>query len=209
MAQTRKKKKTKTSVTMSRRQRLRLVDAPASPASPVSPVLQSRLPAFSWHELISTGFFSGYLPKAPGTWGSLFALLLYVVTVKLVPGEGLMQTPAIRVSWWALLLAGASTAAGIYSAGKLAQQWREDDPAEVVIDEFAGMFFAVSFVTPNLVGLVAAFVFFRLFDVWKPGPIHSLQNLPGGYGIVLDDVLAGICAALAALATQQVWLKFI
>jgi phosphatidylglycerophosphatase A len=183
---------------------------PASqPTTYVSPVLQSQLPALSWYEFISTGFFSGYLPKAPGTWGSLVALLLFAVTAKWLPQGGMWRVGAIAVSWWALILGAVTTAAGIYASGLLAKEWREDDPGEVVIDEFAGIFFALSLVTPDWVGLAAAFAFFRLFDVWKPGPIHSLQDMPGGYGIVLDDVLAGLAAAPCALAVQFLVQKFL
>ncbi|MFZ5629822.1 MAG: phosphatidylglycerophosphatase A [Spirochaetota bacterium] len=184
-------------------------ESPAQPTTYVSPVLQSRLPAISWYEFVSTGFFSGYLPKAPGTWGSLLAVLIFAITAKLLPNDGLWHIGSLAVSWWALLLGIATTAAGIYASGILAQEWREDDPGEVVIDEFAGIFFAVSLVTPDWVGLAAAFAFFRLFDVWKPGPIHSLQDMPGGYGIVLDDVLAGLAAAPCALAVQFLVQKFL
>jgi phosphatidylglycerophosphatase A len=185
------------------------IEAPTQPTAYVPPVLQSRLPAISWYEFVSTGFFSGYLPKAPGTWGSLLAILIFAVTAKLLPHDGILRVGAMSVSWWALLLGVATTAIGIYASGILAQEWREDDPGEVVIDEFAGIFFAVSLVTPDWVGLGAAFVFFRLFDVIKPGPINSLQDMPGGYGIVLDDVLAGLAAAPAALAVQYLVQKFL
>lgn len=177
-------------------------EAPTQPKTYVSPVLKTRLPAISWYEFISTGFFSGYLPKAPGTWGSLLAILLFTATAKVLPHDGLWRVGAFAVSWWALALGTATTGIGIYASGILAREWREDDPGEVVIDEFAGIFFAVSLATPDVVGLTAAFIFFRLFDVLKPGPIHALQDLPGGYGIVLDDVLAGIAAAPLALAVQ-------
>jgi phosphatidylglycerophosphatase A len=184
-------------------------EAPTQPTTYVSPVLQSRLPAISWYEIVSTGFFSGYLPKAPGTWGSLLALLLFTVSVKALPNDGLWHVGALAVSWWALALGIATTGIGIYASGLLASEWREKDPGEIVIDEFAGIFFAVSLVTPDPVGLTAAFAFFRLFDVWKPRPIHSLQDMPGGYGIVLDDVLAGIAAAPLALAVQYLVQKFL
>lgn len=184
------------------------IEAQAQAATYVSPVLQSRLPAISWYEFVATGFFSGYLPKVPGTWGSLLAILIFAVTAKLLPRDGLLRVGAISVSWWAILLAAATTAIGIYASGRLAQEWREDDPGEVVIDEFAGIFFAATLITPDWVGLGAAFVFFRLFDILKPGPIHSLQDMPGGYGIVLDDVLAGLAAAPAALTVQYLVQKF-
>ncbi|GAB4434258.1 MAG: phosphatidylglycerophosphatase A [Turneriella sp.] len=213
MARTKTQKKEKhkkpRSVRASRTADLIPAETPAQPTTYVSPVLQSRLPAISWYEFVATGFFSGYLPKAPGTWGSLLAVLLFAITAKLLPNDGLWRIGSLLVSWWALLLGLTTTAMGIYASGLLAQEWREDDPGEVVIDEFAGIFFALSLVTPDWVGLAAAFALFRLFDVWKPGAIHSLQDLPGGYGIMLDDVLAGLVAAPAALAVQFFLQKFL
>jgi phosphatidylglycerophosphatase A len=184
-------------------------ETPTQLVSYLAPVLECRLPAFSWYEFIATGFFSGYLPKAPGTWGTLFAALLFTITAKLLAGAGLWQVGAFTVSWYALSLGIATTAIGIYASELLARQWREKDPGEIVIDEFAGMFFALALVTPNFVGVTAAFAFFRLFDIFKPGPTRALQSLPGGFGIVLDDVLAGLAAAPAAYAVQYMIEKFL
>jgi len=185
--------------------------APASsaPGEYVSPLARTALPAVSWYEIVATGFFSGYLPKAPGTWGSLFAILIFFLTARLLPNEGLFKIGFFSVSWYAIVLGVFSTILGIVSSGMLADEWKSDDPGEIVIDEFAGIFFACAFITPTPVGLAAAFVLFRIFDIAKPGPIKTIQDLPGGRGIVLDDVLAGIAAAPLAFGAQLLFNKVI
>lgn len=187
----------------------RPVAASSSNSTYISPVLQRQAPATSWYEIISTGFFSGYLPKAPGTWGSLFAILFFFLGARLLPGEGVIKIGFLSVSWWALALGISTTLLGIISSGILADEWREEDPQEVVIDEFAGIFLACSLVNPTYFSLAAAFCFFRLFDILKPGPIKNLQDLPGGRGIVLDDVLAGLFAAPFALAVDLLARKYL
>ena len=180
---------------------------PAEAAAPatttyVSPLRSTKAPLTTWYEIVSTGFYSGYLPKAPGTWGSLFAALAFFLTARLLPSEGLFHIGKFSVSWWAAITGVFFTVVGIIASEKLADEWHEKDPGEVVVDEFAGMFLACLLITPDVMGVAAAFVFFRIFDVWKPGPIHSLQNLPGGRGIVLDDVGAGLVAAPLAWLVQ-------
>lgn len=186
----------------------------STPATPqattyVSPVNHRSQPRLSWYEIVSTGFFSGYLPKAPGTWGSVFAILLFFLSARLIPNEGVVKIWFFSVSWWALSLGTVTTILGIVSSGILADEWREKDPQEIVIDEFAGIFLACALVTPAYLSLIAAFCFFRLFDILKPGPIATLQDLPGGRGIVLDDVLAGLFAAPCALATELLAKKYL
>ena len=70
----------------------------------------------------------------------------------------------------------------------------KSDPSEVVIDEVVGIWIALAGISTGNLHLAAAFLFFRLFDIWKPGPINRLQALPGGWGIMLDDVAAGLLA---------------
>ncbi|MBV6494694.1 MAG: Phosphatidylglycerophosphatase A [Turneriella sp.] len=169
-----------------------------TPTSYISPLAAQRLPVFTWYEFIATGFFSGYLPKAPGTWGSLCAAFLFYLVAQFIPLEGRWTLGAFSFSYLAFALGIATTFIGIYTSEKLANEWREKDPGEIVIDEFAGIFIACLFVAPTILGILIAFTFFRLFDILKPGPIASLQNLPGGRGIVLDDVLAGAIAGACA-----------
>ncbi len=144
----------------------------------------------SWHEEVSTVFGIGHLRPAPGTWGSLAAL-----------------PPALLIMWlfgfWGLLLAIlAVTGIGVLSSGHHAARIGRKDPSEVVIDEVAGQWIATLplalFAGWSLwYGWVAAFALFRLFDVIKPWPCDDLERLPGGQGVMCDDLMAGLYAALA------------
>lgn len=212
MTTTQKKKNSPQKKRPTTRVRKTVVTSPP-PTEPVpfvpyrAPVALAALPQVSWYETIATGFFSGYLPKAPGTWGSFFAAVFFFATVRYIPHQGGWQVGSIFFSWWAFVLASLATVVGIIASERLAAEWRQKDPGEIVIDEFAGLFFALLFVVPNFVGVISAFVYFRLFDILKPGPIGRVQNQPGGYGIVLDDVLAGLAAAPLALVTQLLFQK--
>ncbi len=84
--------------------------------------------------------------------------------------------------------------AGVWAAGVMETMTGSHDPSEIVIDEVAGMWLALIGIPVTWPGMLAAFLLFRLFDVWKPGPINRLQNLPGGWGVMMDDVAAGALA---------------
>ncbi|HRP69501.1 MAG TPA: phosphatidylglycerophosphatase A [Turneriella sp.] len=172
-------------------------------------IVRKKFPIVSWHEFIATGFFSGYLPKAPGTWGSLCAVFLFYFIAQFLPAQGSVSIGFLSLSWFALFLGTLATFIGIYTSQKLADEWNEKDPGEIVIDEFAGIFFACLLIPATPLALLLAFLFIRVFDILKPGPIASLQNLPGGRGIVLDDVLAGLFAAPLAFIFHWVFTKWI
>jgi phosphatidylglycerophosphatase A len=95
----------------------------------------------------------------------------------------------------------AVTALAVWGSNYAEKHYKEKDPGKVVIDEIAGFFFAMFLIPTTIAWVVAAFFIFRAMDVWKPGPIRPSQNLGGGVGIVIDDVLAGIltCAILHAV----------
>ena len=124
-------------------------------------------------------FFSlGKLPFAPGSWGSLGALLLWLL---------LPISFSIHLSVIVFLFV-----LGVYTSNKMAKYLNDHDPSEVVIDEAVGMGISL-FMLPHSFGLyLLAFVLFRIFDVLKPSFIYRVQDLPGGWGIMLDDVLAGL-----------------
>jgi phosphatidylglycerophosphatase A len=86
------------------------------------------------------------------------------------------------------------TGVAVWAAGQVAEDLRQPDPPQVVIDEIAGMWFAAIGLPPTLYDVVVAFLLFRLFDVVKPAPVPRLERLPGGFGIVADDVAAGLLA---------------
>ena len=139
---------------------------------------------------LAVWFGCGYVPVAPGTAGTLGALPLYY----LVRGGGPYAVFATAV---------LITAIGIWSAGVVAKQEKLKDPQIVVIDEVAGVLIALSFSTTTWKGVLAAFVLFRLFDTTKPFPARRAEKLPGGWGIVMDDVFAGFQAAAVVLVLRH------
>jgi phosphatidylglycerophosphatase A len=124
---------------------------------------------------LATGFGSGYSPKAPGTVGSL----LGVIIIYFLKSRGLDS--------WVIL--AASIPIGTAVAHVAENYLGEHDSPKIVIDEITGMLIAGLFLP--IAFLLPAFLLFRLLDIVKPGPIGSLQRLPGGLGIMADDVLAG------------------
>lgn len=130
--------------------------------------------------LVATFLYTGFFPFAPATFATAVFLALYL----LVPdGEVLAH--------WAVLIATAIISVPVSTQVERA---RGKDPHCVVIDEIVGMQIVLVGAHPTLLGVAVAFLWFRAFDVWKPYPIHRLQSLPGGWGIVADDVLAGLYA---------------
>ena len=127
---------------------------------------------------VATFFYLGKLPFAPGSWGSLGVLLLWFF---------LPVSFSIQLSIIVFLFV-----LGVYSSNKMAKYMDDHDPSEVVIDEAVGMGISL-FMLPHSFGLyLLAFVLFRIFDVLKPSFIYRVEDLPGGWGIMLDDVLAGL-----------------
>lgn len=126
---------------------------------------------------IATGVYVGYLPPAPGTLGSLLGLLLLW---PLKPG-----TVQVMVT---LFLIGV----GIVVADQAARVIGGQDPPAIVIDEIAGIAVATLLLPPQVQERVVAFVIFRVFDVIKPFPARQAERLPGGFGIVGDDLIAGL-----------------
>ncbi len=130
---------------------------------------------------IATFFFIGeVVPVAPGTAGSFAALLLYLA----LPPQGAVTF---------LVFAGV-TALGVWAAGAAEKVFGRKDPHQVVIDEVAGLFFVYWGLPWDPLTLVAGFVLYRLMDVIKPFPARRLEHLPGGWGIMLDDLVAGLYA---------------
>lgn len=93
------------------------------------------------------------------------------------------------LEWLGVLL--VASAIGVYSAGRAAPEWGED-PKQVVVDEGVGFLFAVAFLPPSAGIIIAGFFIFRVFDIVKPPPARQLEALPKGWGIVADDVVAGV-----------------
>ncbi len=138
--------------------------------------------------IVGTWFGIGYFPIAPGTLASLVALgMVYAVRL-------LVRAHASAFLFWGLFL----SVPAIGAAHELARQEGKKDPQIVVVDEVAGQLIALSGAATlrHLHIWVAAFVLFRFFDIVKPYPIRRIEKLPGGLGIVLDDVMAGIYSAV-------------
>jgi len=140
--------------------------------------------------IVASGFGIGYAAGAPGSAGSLAALVL---------GAGLLWISPVLVSLAALL----AIAAGFWAVRLL---HADDDPAWIVVDEFAGQWIAMlALPRPTLAGLLAAFVLFRLFDVAKPGPVGWADRRHGVVGVMVDDIIAGALAAALLGAARVLW----
>ena len=145
-------------------------------------ILEAKMPVI---KLISTWFYSGLSPKAPGTCGSLAALpFVYVL------------------AWWGGVTAVAVFAlvvsvAGVYVADVYAKKLGQTDPGRIVVDEVAGQAIALLAAGTNLSLFVLGFGLFRLFDITKPWPVSwADQKVHGGLGIMLDDIFAGIIGGI-------------
>lgn len=133
---------------------------------------------------IATGAGSGYLPKAPGTWGSLVGVLLWFLASRLEPSSYLAVVAVLFVI-------------GVFSAGAVEKIVDRPDPSIVVIDEIVGQMIALSLAPVHPAAALAGFVLFRFFDILKPFPIGWIdRHLHGGLGVMLDDVVAGLYALL-------------
>jgi phosphatidylglycerophosphatase A len=151
-------------------------------------------------------FGVGYLPLAPGTWGSAVAVGIFLLVrwaelsaTQCLVGCGWRQE--VAEAWRgdiSLVLLLLFSLLGIWAAGRAAKLFGDKDPSRVVVDEVMGQLIVFLFVPLEIsLWLVAAgFFLFRLFDIWKPYPIDHLQSLPGGIGVCADDILAGIYAGI-------------
>lgn len=159
---------------------------------------EPRKPRFAFAVATSLGL--GYLPKAPGTWGSLAGVAIYGTTLRFLPlaaGADPLSTGALRIGWTAVIGA-ALAAAGVWSADRVAKFSGKKDPQFVVIDEVSGQHlgYALALAPLNWKYLLLGFILFRAFDIWKPFPARQAESLPGGLGIMADDWAAGLYAAL-------------
>ncbi len=134
--------------------------------------------------ILALGLGAGASPYAPGTVGTLVALPIYYF---------LMQLPVLVY----LLICIILFVAGIFICDKTANDMGVHDHPAIVFDEVVGMLFVLALVPAGWSWLALGFVYFRLFDIWKPWPIRTLdKKVPGGFGIMVDDLLAAIYAWL-------------
>ncbi len=173
---------------------------------------------------IATAFGLGYLPKAPGTFGSLAGILLGWTLLKLWPHTSLWEAVPCLVGIPipyivpAILATFSIGLVGLWAAGRASDHLGAKDPQIVVVDEISGQLLAILFTfgsterylqgmttfrdgfwwrgDPNWKYLAAGFILFRVFDIWKPFPARRAELLPGGLGVMADDWVAGAYAAL-------------
>ncbi len=143
-------------------------------------------------KLIATGFGAGYSPLAPGTMGAALACLIlwlfHIWQPESFSGSGFK-------THWLLALILLFGGLGVAAANALAEEWGHD-PSKVVVDEMVGLWVAMLGIPLTWPWLLAAFVLFRIFDIWKPLGIKRAEALPGGWGVMADDVLAGIYSGI-------------
>ena len=143
--------------------------------------------------IIATGFYSGYLPKAPGTWGSLVGLVLFF----------LLHTLSLETY---LAVVASIFLVGTFAAGEAEKIIDHQDPGLVVIDEIVGILITMIAIPATPLFMVLGFVLFRIFDILKPFPVNFFdQRFHGGLGIMLDDVMAGIYS----LIILQILVRFV
>jgi phosphatidylglycerophosphatase A len=160
--------------------------------------------------LAMTTFGVGYLPLMPGTFGSLVGVAIYLLVWWV---ETQLSFHFLDKGWnteqitaWFhavnLIIFLLFCLVGVWASGRATQLFQNKDPQKVVVDEVMGQLLVFMFIPFGLhwFYVVAGFLLFRLFDIWKPYPIDSLQNLPAGIGVCADDILAGVyggtCLAL-------------
>jgi phosphatidylglycerophosphatase A len=148
-----------------------------------------------WAWAVGTFFGTGLMKPGPGTYGSVAAMLLWVVVAHVWGGVGLAVGTAIA--------AVVAVAIGIPAATIVAREAGREDPQFVVVDEVAGQWIALIGARPDWAHALVALALFRLFDIWKPWPVRRLEQLPGGWGIMLDDVAAGLLALGVGLVAER------
>jgi len=158
--------------------------------------------------LITSCFGLGWLPLAPGSWGSLPPAFIFALMCQ-------MRISAVLITIAMAALAFAGSVICIKYAPVVIAATGDNDPGEVVADEVAGQavtflmapfLITTTFSNKQLWGVAAmGFFLFRLFDAVKPPPVHQLEKLSGGWGILADDLMAGIYAALALIICVRLW----
>jgi phosphatidylglycerophosphatase A len=146
--------------------------------------------------LLTSCFGIGFIPFASGTWGSLPPVCAFFLMAKYIDSPATITLYMALIALVATIITVCLSSAAIKASGK--------DPSEVVSDEVAGQALTCVIIAPLqltniLLASLLAFIFFRLFDIIKPWPIHKLEKLPAGYGICADDLLAGVFAGLVVL----------
>ncbi|MGO9325964.1 MAG: phosphatidylglycerophosphatase A [Terracidiphilus sp.] len=168
----------------------------ASPESGVLPVQTMKKTSWAW--AVATFFGSGLLKPGPGTWGSIAAVLLWAAFAWLAHPSRLMLVIALLIG------IALATILGVPAATIVERQSGRHDPGFVVIDEVIGQWIALLFSPVDWRHGLIALLLFRLFDIVKPFPVRQFERLPAGWGIVFDDVAAGLYA-LGIASLIRIW----
>jgi len=149
----------------------------------------------SFPTFIATAGPVGFIPIAPGTWGSGLAVLIWWFWLRSLPLT------------YNIVLLILVTVVAIWSASR-AEITLGHDSGHIVIDEVAGQLVALLICPKTFFFAVLGFFIFRLFDIWKPEPIYSSQKLPKGWGVVIDDIIAGLYTAIALFGISYLMSKY-
>lgn len=162
-----------------------------------------RPPRTPWAWTVATVLGTGFLRPGPGTWGSVVAMLLWLLFAALVHPT----PPALRAT--TLLAALLALVTGIPAASIVELESEGTDPGHVVVDEVAGQWIALmpycSFGRADLPHALLGLALFRFFDILKPPPVRQLERLHGGTGIMMDDAAAGLYALLVGAMITHWW----
>lgn len=147
-----------------------------------------------WAVAVSSVLGLGFTPRMPGTVGALVGVFVYLPAF-LMPAEWVFALPLAELA--VILLLSAVAVPGVLRASGL------HDPSWVVLDEVAGMLCALCMSPPNFVRILLAFLFFRALDIFKPWPVNRLERLPGAWGVMADDILAGLLAGVLSILAMR------
>lgn len=149
-----------------------------------------------FHIIIATGFGSGFSPVAPGTAGAIVATVIWIILYFLISSTALFYTTLALIILFTIL--------GIWSSNVLEPYWGKD-PSRIVVDEMVGVWIPLlAAYADHFYYAIAAFVLFRLFDIFKPLGIRKMENLKGGVGVMMDDIAAGVYSLVILLVAR--WL---
>ncbi len=172
-----------------------------------------------YFSLAVTTFGVGYLPLAPGTWGSMVGVGIYLLfgylETDFFAGYAGRGWTAAQIAAWIhavnLIVFLLFCLLGIWAANRATKLFKNKDPQQAVVDEVIGQLIVFLFIPFNVnwFFVVAGFLLFRLFDLWKPYPIDSLQNLPAGIGVCADDILAGVYGGTCLALLYAVRISFV
>ena len=158
-------------------------------------ICDSVLPLNRFFILVATGFGAGFSPVVPGTMGTLVGIPVYLVLSEI-------PSPLYELTLAAFFFLSS------WISGKAQDYWEEKDAPRIVIDEIMGFLVTMLWVPVTAITVLCGFILFRLFDITKPFPVRRLERVKGGYGVVLDDVMAGVYANIALRLVHALLLTF-